>query len=112
MRSQEKDVRILEPLSRDELERLWRWERHMTRFHAVAMSLLVLCAAATFLWSDIAWVRRVLLAIVLLLVAAATMLQLREKCPRCGSRLRTKSLLRLPPRCSICGVPFERPPGG
>ncbi len=55
-------MRILEPLSRDELQRLWRWERHMTRFHAVAMTLLVLCAAAAFLWSDIVWVRRLLLA--------------------------------------------------
>ena len=79
-------MRILEPLSRDELQRLWRWERHMTRFHAAAMTLLALCAAAAFVWSDIVWVRRLLLAIVLLLVAAATMLQLREKCPRCGSR--------------------------
>ncbi len=103
-------MRNLEPLSRDELERLWRWERHMTRFHAVAMTLLLVCAAATFLWSDIAWLRRLLLAIVLLLVAAATMLQLREKCPRCGARLRTKSLLRLPERCSICKIAFERPP--
>ena len=103
-------MRILEPLSRDELQRLWRWERHMTRFHAVAMTLFVLCAAAAFVWSDIAWVRRSLLALVLLLVAAATVLQLREKCPRCGSRLRTKSLLRLPDRCNMCGIPFERPP--
>lgn len=103
-------MRNLEPLSRDELERLWRWERHMTRFHAVAMTLLLVCAAATFQWSDIAWVRRMLLAIVLLLVGAATMLQLREKCPRCGARLRTKSLLRLPERCSICKIAFERPP--
>ena len=103
-------MRILEPLSRDELQRLWRWERHMTRFHAVAMTLFVLCAAAAFLWSDVVWVRRVLLATVLLLVVAATMLQLRERCPRCGSRLRTKSLLRLPARCSMCGVAFERPP--
>jgi hypothetical protein len=105
-------VRIPEPLSRDELQRLWRWERHMTRFHAAAMTLLALCAAAAFVWSDIAWVRRSLLAIVVLLVAAATMLQLREKCPRCGTRLRTKSLLRLPERCNMCGVPFERPPEG
>ena len=105
-------MRIPEPLSRDELQRLWRWERHMTRFHAVAMTLFVLCAMAAFLWSDVVWVRRVLLAVVLLLVGAATMLQLRERCPRCGSRLRTKSLLRLPERCSMCGVAFERPPGG
>jgi hypothetical protein len=103
-------VRVPEPLRPDELQRLWRWERHMTRFHAVAMSLLVLCAAAAYFWSDVAWVRRSLLGVVLILVAAATVLQLREKCPRCGARLRTKSLLRLPAKCSMCGVAFERPP--
>ena len=105
-------MRAPEPLTPDELQRLWRWERHMTRFHAVAMTALVLCAGAAFLWSDIAWVRRSLLALVLLLVAAATVLQVREKCPRCGSRLRTKSLLRLPAKCGVCGIAFARPPGG
>jgi len=101
-----------EPLTPDELQRLWRWERHMVRFHAVAMTVLVLGAGAAFLWSDIAWVRRLLLGLVLAMVAAATVLQLRERCPRCNARLRTKSLLRLPARCNICGIAFERPPGG
>lgn len=101
-----------EPLNRDELQRLWTWERHMTRFHAVAMTLLVLCAAAAYLWSDVVWVRRSLLGLVLLLVAAAAALQIREKCPRCGARLRTTSLLRLPARCNGCGIPFARPPAG
>lgn len=101
-----------EPLRRDELQRLWLWERQMTRFHAVAMTLLVLFAAAAYFWSDITWVRRSLLVLVVLLVGAATVLQVREKCPRCGSRLRTKSLLRLPANCSICGIAFERPPTG
>ncbi len=82
----------------------------MTRFHAVAMPLLVLSAAAIFMWSDIAWLRRSLLVLVLVLVGAATVLQLRERCPRCRARLRTKSLLRLPERCPMCGVAFERPP--
>lgn len=103
-------MRVPEPLSRDELQRLWRWEHQMTRFHAAAMVVLVLCAGAAFLWSDMAWVRRSLLGVVVLLVVAATMLQLRERCPRCRSRLRTKSLLRLPERCMMCGVAFERPP--
>ena len=98
------------PLTHGELERLWRWERHMLRFHAVAMTVLALCAAATYFYSDIAWLRRSMLALVLLLVVAATILQVREKCPRCGARLRTKSLLRLPDKCGVCGIPFERPP--
>lgn len=99
-----------EPLSRNELQRLWRWERDMARFHAVAMGMFLLAAAAVYFWGDVAWVRRLLLGLVVLLVGAATVLQLRERCPRCGSRLRTKSLLRLPARCHMCGVPFERPP--
>ena len=99
-----------EPLTRDELVRLWRWERHMLRFHTVAMTLLVLAAAAAYLYSDIAWVRRSLLVLVTALVVAATILQVREKCPRCGARLRTKSLLRLPDKCAVCGTDFERPP--
>ena len=99
-----------EPLTREELQRLWRWERHMLRFHAVAMTLLVLSAAAAYLYSDIAWVRRSLLVLVAALVVAATVLQVREKCPRCGARLRTKSLLRLPEKCGVCGTPFQRPP--
>jgi hypothetical protein len=103
-------MRAPEPLTANELNRLWRWERHMARFHVLAMALLILCGVAALLWSDVAWVRRTLLAAVMLLVGAATLLQLREKCPRCGARLRTKSLLRLPARCGICGVPFERPP--
>ncbi len=99
-----------EPLTRAELERLWRWERQMTRFHVVAFSLLGLCALLVFVYGDIAWVRRSVLGLVVVLVAAATLLQLSEKCPRCGSRLRTKTLLRLPARCHFCGVAFERPP--
>jgi hypothetical protein len=105
-------VHTRQPLTRAELERLWRWERHMLRFHAVAMTLLVVAAAAAYLYSDIAWVRRSLLVLVAALVVAATVLQVREKCPRCGARLRTKSLLRLPEKCGVCGTPFARPPTG
>jgi hypothetical protein len=86
---------IREPLTREELARLWRWERHMLRFHAVAMTLLVACAAAALLYSDIARVRRSLLVLVTMLVIAATVLQVRGKCPRCSARPRT---------------PFQRPP--
>lgn len=82
----------------------------MTRFHAVAIPLLVACTAAAFVWSDVSWLRRFLLVFVMALVGAATVLQLRERCPRCRARLRTKTLMRLPDRCSMCGVAFERPP--
>jgi hypothetical protein len=105
-------VQAPEPLTRVELERLWRWERKMIRFHVAAFAVLALCALAAFFLSDIAWVRRSVLILVIGLVAAATVLQLSERCPRCGSRLRTKTLLRLPARCHFCGVAFDRPPEG
>lgn len=101
---------MAEPLNQDELQRLWRWERHMMRFHAVALTALALGAGAAYLYSDIAWVRRSILVLVVALVVAATLLQVRETCPRCRSRLRTKSLLRLPDKCGVCGIPFPRPP--
>lgn len=100
----------VEALTAEELRRLRQWERNMVRFHAVAIPLLILSAAAVFFWSDVVWLRRLLLALVLALVAGATFLQLRERCPRCRARLRTKSFLALPARCNMCGVPFENPP--
>lgn len=103
-------MRNPEPLTPDELQRLWRWERNMLRFHAAAMPLLVLCAGAALTWGDSEWMRRALLGLVMVMLAAAAFLQMREKCPRCGARLHTKLLLRLPERCWFCGVTFERPP--
>jgi hypothetical protein len=105
-------LRDPEPLTPEELGRLWRWERQMARFHATAIAALVLAAAAAILYSDVAWFRRTLLAAIAVLVLAATVLQLRERCPRCGARLRVKSLLRLPDKCGVCRVAFPRPPAG
>jgi hypothetical protein len=102
----------VEPLKPDELERLWRFERRMVRFHAVAMPALLLAAVLVFLYGEVIWFRRSVLVLVFLLVIAATMLQLSEKCPRCGARLRVRSLMRLRDRCHYCGVAFERPPSG
>jgi Flp pilus assembly protein TadB len=99
-----------EPLTQDEQERLWRWEKRSLRFHAVAIPVLFTACLLAFFFSEIAWLRRSLLVLAVVLVGAATMLQLSEKCPRCRAKLRMKSLMRLPARCSYCGVPFERPP--
>jgi hypothetical protein len=83
----------------------------MIRFHAIAATLLGLGAASAYYWSDVTWLRRSLLVLVLALVAAATVLQLRERCPRCRARLRTKTMLRLPAKCAFCGVAFDPPQG-
>ena len=99
-------MRMPEPLTADEIERLRVWENRMVRFHTLAIPALVLCAAAALYWIEVAWVRRVFLVVVLALVAAATVLQMRERCPRCNARLRTTLLLRLRQRCHYCGVAF------
>jgi hypothetical protein len=104
-------VQVPEPLTRPELERLWRWERHMVRFHMVAIPLLGVAVLGAFNYSEIVWLRRTVLGVVIVLVVAATVLQLSERCPRCRSRLRVR-LFRLPARCHYCGVAFERPPEG
>jgi hypothetical protein len=103
-------VQIPKPLTQEELRRLWRWEQHMVRFHVMAIAILVPCAVAAYFYSDVSWLRRSVLVLVVALVAAATIVQVREKCPRCGARLRTKTMMRLPARCQFCGVAFDRPP--
>jgi hypothetical protein len=103
-------MELPKPLTREELERLWRFESRTVRFHVVAVPLLIAAAALVFLIGDAAWVRRLALGLVLVLVVAASVLQFSERCPRCRARLRVKTLMRLPDRCGFCGVAFERPP--
>ncbi len=103
-------MELPKPLTREELERLWRFERRTVSFHVVAVPLLVATAGAVFFVGDAAWVRRSALVLVLVRVAGATILQLSERCPRCRARLRVKTLMRLADRCGFCGVAFERPP--
>ena len=100
-------MRRPEPLTPPELQRLGLWERSIKRFHAAAIPVLLACAATVLFWSDVAWLRRSLLVLVLILVVIATLLQLRERCPRCNARLRTTMLLRLRQRCHYCGVPLR-----
>jgi hypothetical protein len=100
------------PLTGQELERLWRWERHMTWFYGAAMVGLFLASMAVYRYGDLVWVRRPLLAGVLTLVIAAAVLQFRERCPRCGARLRSRLLAMLPSKCARCSVAFPRPEPG
>jgi hypothetical protein len=95
-----------EPLNAREIDRLRAWEHRMHRFHMLAIPALVLCATAALYWSEVVWARRLFLVVVLALVAAATVLQMRERCPRCSARLRTTALVRLRQRCHYCGVAF------
>jgi hypothetical protein len=98
------------PLTRAEMERLWRWERGMRRFYIAAMVILAVAGMLAVTYSDEVYLRRGVLALVAALVIAASILQLRERCPRCGARLSFKSSLTLPARCGKCGAVFERAP--
>lgn len=102
-------MRQQEPLTPEELEGLRRRERQMTGFHAAAMGILLLVGLGAYRYGDLPWFRGLFLALIAALVAAAAILQLREGCPRCGARLRSKLLLALPERCRVCGVSFQRP---
>jgi hypothetical protein len=103
-------MQLPDPLTQNEQERLWLWEKRSVRFHAVAIPLLFAACLVVFFFNETVWLRRSMLVVALVLVVAATMLQLSEKCPRCRAKLRLKSLMRLPDRCHYCGVPFARPP--
>jgi hypothetical protein len=97
------------PLTQPELERLWRFERGMRNYYLAASAGLALAALAIAV-SDAAIIRRSMLVVVGGLVIGAAVLQSREKCPRCGARLRFRSWLTLTDLCRMCGVLFPRPP--
>jgi len=98
------------PLSPSELARIWRWQGRMFTFYGIAIALVALAGALMLMFGDLAWVRRAAVALLLGLLVAATMVQFRERCPRCGQRLGSHGRLFLPEQCRGCGVVFERPP--
>lgn len=103
-------MRQQEPLTAEESERLWRWERQVSWLHIAAMGGLLLAGVAATRFGDRAWLQYPLLGGFAALVASATVLQMRGRCPRCGTRLRGKLLAVLPDKCAVCGVAFPRPP--
>jgi hypothetical protein len=98
----------LAPLTTGEHNRLWRWQRRMLFFYGIAIALLALAGALMLLFGELAWVRRAALALLLALIAAATIVQFRERCPRCRRRLGWHGRLFLPAQCPGCGVEFVR----
>ena len=98
------------PLAEAELARVWRWERWMIRYYAMAMTVIAGAVALALVYGESVFVRRAVMGLVLMLVLLATFVQFREKCPRCGARLGRQSRLILPDRCRSCGVAFPRPP--
>jgi hypothetical protein len=95
------------PLTPAERARIRRWQRHMFVYYGIAMIMLALAAGLTALFFEMPWVRRAALGMLLVLVIAATLVQFRERCPRCGMRLGSQGRLFLPERCRGCGIAFD-----
>jgi hypothetical protein len=100
------------PLTRAELEPLWRRERQVSWLQIAAMAGLLLAGVLAQRVGTLAWAAGPLLAGVLVLLVAASVLQVRTRCPRCRTWLRGKLLRILPDRCRGCGVEFPREPSG
>ena len=97
------------PLTASERDRLRRWQRRMFVFYGIAMMLLAGAGALMLRFGELAWVRRGALALVIVLVVAATFVQFAERCPRCGHRVGSQGRLFLPEQCRGCGVVFLPP---
>jgi hypothetical protein len=107
-----KPVRQQESLTGAERERLGRQERRVVLVHSVALGVVVLVGLAAYRYGgELSWLRGLFLAALGLMAAAAAIVQLMERCPRCGARLQRKLLVAPPDRCAACGVPLARPPG-
>jgi hypothetical protein len=112
VRGEAKDSAISpqEPLAREEMEPLWRWERQVGWLNIAAMVAFLLASAIGYRDGTLAWLSRPLLAAALGLLLIAALQQFRARCPRCRARLRSKILKVLPDKCAACGVQLPRPP--
>jgi hypothetical protein len=97
-----------EPLTQAELEPLWHRERQVSWLQIASMVGLLLAGVSAQRIGT--WLANPLLAGTLILLVAATVLQVRSRCPRCQTRLRGKLLRMLPEKCPACGVAFPRQP--
>jgi ribosomal protein L37E len=100
----------VEPLTPAELDRLQRRERWVTGVHGVALGAFLIAALGAWRYGDASWFRGLVLWVLGTLVVAAGIVQLMERCPRCGARLNRKLLVVAPEACAACGVPLRPPP--
>jgi hypothetical protein len=98
------------PLSRDESELIWRWERATIRVCALATVALALVFAIGWIAGSDAVTRRLIVAWFAGLIIVGLVSPLRQGCPRCGKRLSNMWRFRLADNCRSCGVAFPRRP--
>lgn len=82
----------------------------MIRTYAMAILVIAAAIGAGLVYGEIAGIRYLIVGSVAALVAVSFVLQLKEKCPRCGKRIAFQSGLILPDNCARCGTVFKRPP--
>src|SRR5262245_40294830 len=90
------------PLTPAERKRIWRWQHRMLLFYGIAIALLALAGALMLRFDELSWVRRAALALLLVLIVAATFVQFRERCPAlrpaarvAGAPLLARAMFRL-----------------
>ncbi len=94
-------------ISYAELRQLKRWQRRMITAMIVTWSFILLFIAVEVVF-DLSRALEILsFVVMLLLVAAAVVAQLSQRCPSCGARIGRKSGLRIPESCAGCGVAFR-----
>ncbi|MGE0854455.1 MAG: hypothetical protein AB7E80_16320 [Hyphomicrobiaceae bacterium] len=97
------------PLTEQETRDLWRSERLTMRLGAFAATVLAAGLALPHLMAGAEGARYALMLLALAIIAVATVMQLRIRCPKCSARLGTQSALLLPERCAGCGVTIRHP---
>ena len=94
------------PLAPAELARLRIWHRNMMLFYAAAMTVIIGAALLLPRIPQTTWAPRATLAVLAVLIVAGAIVQFRERCPRCLTRIGRQSRFVLPRQCRKCGVPF------
>ena len=97
------------PLTSEETRRLWRWERWMVRLSAMAIMMVAAALGTAHLYGDSPAIRAGVTGSAILVLLAVLVMHLRERCPRCDTRLASGLSLLLPDKCRRCGVAFPRP---
>jgi apolipoprotein N-acyltransferase len=97
------------PLDEAESALVRRWQHMMYGYFFLAMLVIAGLYWVANRFGDSPTARWLVLAGVVVLVAAASVVQFSGKCPRCNTRLGRQARLVLPGRCRVCGVEFPRP---
>lgn len=101
---------VARPLTASQLGALWQAERRSLRLYAVAVTILAAALGLSHLELVPPELRYLILLGALGCIAAAIVVHLAIRCPRCNARLGAQSLM-LPDKCKSCGAEIAHPRG-